>query len=86
MDSHDIGRNRGGIESVMSKVTMPVCVMGIDSDVLYPITEQKELYGLLKNSAKKSFVEVNSDAGHDGFLLEQEQVGSAIKTFLDLID
>jgi len=80
MDSHDVGRNRGGKESALATVNIPALVVGIESDVLYPIHEQEELSRLLSNSQLKI---VRSDAGHDGFLLEQEQVGGFITEFLE---
>jgi homoserine O-acetyltransferase len=79
MDSHDVGRNRGGKEMALSEVKIPALVMGIDSDVLYPLEEQKELVRLFPNSHLNI---IHSDAGHDGFLLEQEQVGGLIAEFL----
>lgn len=71
MDSHDVGRDRGGKEKALSTVTVPSVVLGIDSDILYPLSEQIELVDLLPGSDLKV---VRSDAGHDGFLLEQDQV------------
>jgi homoserine O-acetyltransferase len=82
MDSHDVGRNRGGKVEALSKVQIPALVIGIDSDILYPLHEQEELASLLPNAQLKI---VNSDAGHDGFLLEQTQVGAYINAFLSTI-
>jgi len=80
MDSHDVGRGRGGsIEEVLSHVEIPVCVLGIDSDVLYPLREQEELVRAMPHAELKI---IHSDAGHDGFLLEQDQVAAHIKSFL----
>eukprot|EP00579_Thalassiosira_antarctica_P006269 CAMPEP_0201901176 /NCGR_PEP_ID=MMETSP0902-20130614/53796_1 /ASSEMBLY_ACC=CAM_ASM_000551 /TAXON_ID=420261 /ORGANISM="Thalassiosira antarctica, Strain CCMP982" /LENGTH=560 /DNA_ID=CAMNT_0048435051 /DNA_START=652 /DNA_END=2334 /DNA_ORIENTATION=+ len=80
MDSHDIGRGRGGsIEQVLGHVEIPVCVLGIDSDVLYPLREQEELVRGMPHAELKI---IHSDAGHDGFLLEQDQVAAHIKSFL----
>ena len=47
--------------------------MGIDSDVLYPLREQEELARYMPNAELKI---IHSDAGHDGFLLEQDQVAA----------
>lgn len=80
MDSHDIGRGRGGLaDNVLAHVEIPVCVLGIDSDVLYPLREQEELVRGMPNAELKI---IHSDAGHDGFLLEQDQVAAHIKSFL----
>ena len=79
MDSHDIGRGRGSIEEVLNHIEIPVCVLGIDSDVLYPLREQEEMVQAMPNAELKI---IHSDAGHDGFLLEQDQVAAHIKSFL----
>jgi homoserine O-acetyltransferase len=79
MDTHDVGRNRGGKVMALSSVKIPVMVLGIDSDILYPLHEQEELASLFPNGELKV---IHSDAGHDGFLLEQDQVANYITGFL----
>ena len=61
MDSHDVSRGRGTMEEVLSHVEIPVCVLGIDSDVLYPLQEQEEIANGLPNGELKI---IHSDAGH----------------------
>lgn len=81
MDSHDLARGRAdSLDQVLAQVEIPALVLGIDSDVLYPLTEQQELADMLPNS---TLGVIHSDDGHDGFLLEQEQVGNYITEFLD---
>jgi homoserine O-acetyltransferase len=80
MDSHDVTRGRpGGLEQVLGRVEIPALVLGIDSDVLYPLYEQEELARYLPNATLKV---IHSIDGHDGFLLEQDQVGRHITDFL----
>ena len=79
LDSHDVGRGRGGEQAALAQLQQPVLVMGIDSDVLYPMHEQQELAAMIPNS---SFVAVRSLEGHDGFLLEQQQIGAQISAFI----
>ena len=72
MDSHDVGRGRpDDYFSALNSVQQPVLVLGIRSDVLYPINEQEELHKYLGNS---EFHVIESDEGHDGFLLALEEV------------
>ena len=85
MDSHDVGRGRSGISNALNNVKIPSLVLGINSDVLYPLEEQKELFELL-GSSKKDFVVIDSSEGHDGFLLEHEQVGNVVRQFLKELD
>lgn len=79
MDTHDVGRARGGVEAALRAVQQPVLVLGIDSDVLYPLREQEELAAAMPQGELRV---VSSREGHDGFLLEQQQVGGAISEFL----
>ena len=76
-----MGRNRGGEELALSKLTQPL-VIGIDSDALYPIIEQQRLARYIKNTELHI---LRSDEGHDGFLLEQVQV-RLIEEFLNKHD
>ena len=81
MDSHDVSRGRGSsIAEVLQRVNIPACVLGIDSDVLYPLSEQEEIVEHMPNSELKI---IRSDDGHDGFLLEQDQVNRCIVEFLE---
>ncbi len=79
MDTHDIGRGRGDYENVLNRVEIPVLVIGITSDHLYPVAEQHELAELLPNGR---YGEIDSRAGHDGFLLEFDQLNQIINPFI----
>ncbi len=83
MDTHDVGRNRGGAKAALESIRIPAMVLGIDSDVLYPLFEQEELAGLFPNGVLNV---IKSNAGHDGFLLEQDQVAAYITEFLGAHD
>jgi homoserine O-acetyltransferase len=78
MDTHDVSRDRDTFEEVLGKLTIPVQVIGIDSDHLYPVSEQKELATLLPNG---HFREIRSDHGHDAFLIEWDQINEVIRGF-----
>lgn len=80
MDTHDVGRGRGGIDAALASITSRVMVMGIDSDLLYPLCEQEEL---AKKIPQCTFKVIKSKEGHDGFLLEQKQVADNISLFLN---
>jgi homoserine O-acetyltransferase len=80
MDSHDLGRNRsGGIDETLQQISSKVLVLGIDSDLLYPLSEQKYLVKHIPDSDFKVITSIN---GHDGFLIEQDQVAQYISEFL----
>lgn len=82
MDSHDVARGRGSYEKILGSVDIPILVIGIDSDVLYPVNEQKELAGLLANGR---YEKIKSIHGHDAFLIEFDQMNSIIKSFLSTV-
>ena len=78
MDSHNVGRNRLGIAEALRKIKARTLVVGIDSDILYPLHEQK----FLVDNIPHARLEVMSSLyGHDGFLVEFEQLSSHIKKF-----
>lgn len=76
MNSHDVGRGRGGVAAALSRVTAEVRVAGIDTDRLYPLALQAELAGLLPGD--HAMTVIRSRFGHDGFLLEWEQAGAVV--------
>ncbi len=80
MDSHDVGHTRGGVQNALKQITAKTLVIGIKSDVLYPISEQEDLQ---KNIPGAQLLTIGSDFGHDGFLLEYEKIESALKIFIE---
>jgi homoserine O-acetyltransferase len=76
MNSHDVGRGRGGLSAALSRVTADVRVAGIDSDRLYPVALQAELAELLPGD--HILTVIHSEFGHDGFLLEADQAGAVV--------
>ena len=80
MDSHDIGRGRNGLVSALNEIKSRTLVIGVNSDQIFPIQEQRFIANNIPNA---EFLEINSIYGHDGFLLEQEQLTEVLKTFLN---
>ncbi len=79
MDSHNIARNRGGdVRQVLSQVETPLLSLGITSDVLFPPVEQQFI---ARHVANGKYAAVHSRYGHDGFLLEFEQIGAELQRF-----
>lgn len=83
MDLHDVGRGRGGLANGLARVTCPSLVVSIDSDLTYPPRQQLQLAELLADGgADVTFETLESDHGHDGFLLEYDQLGPIVDTFV----
>ncbi len=80
MNHHDVGRGRGGIPAALGAVRADVTVAGITTDRLYPLALQEELARCLPGRPPVSVVE--SFSGHDGFLLEIDQVGRIVRSAL----
>lgn len=83
MNSHDIGRDRGGVEQALSAVTAKTLVVGIDSDRLFPIDGQHRIAAGIDRSLDGSEATVISSAfGHDGFLIETPAVSEHLYRLL----
>jgi homoserine O-acetyltransferase len=80
MNTHDIGRGRGGVAAALAAITAPVVVGGIDTDRLYPLRLQAEIAALTSTCDGLEIVE--SPYGHDGFLIEIEAVGALVRQAL----
>ena len=80
MNHHDVGRGRGGVADALARVTASATVIGIDTDRLYPLRLQEELVRLIANSDPLHVI--SSDVGHDGFLLEVDQISKIVSEAL----
>ncbi|MDD7813269.1 homoserine O-acetyltransferase [Mycobacterium sp. CSUR Q5927] len=83
LSSHDVGRGRGGVAAALRGCPVPAVVAGITSDRLYPLRLQAELAELLPGC--DGLQVLDSEYGHDGFLLETDRVGALIRQTLDLV-
>lgn len=81
IQSHDLGRGRGGVEAALAGVDIPALIIAVDSDRLYPVKNSEVLDACLKGSDGVKIV--HSDVGHDGFLVESGQLNAHVQAFLD---
>ena len=84
MNSHDIGRGRGGVVAALESITIPVVAVSIDTDRLFPVRLQAEIADFAPLAAP--LVTISSPFGHDGFLVEVESVGNVIRQALKLAE
>jgi homoserine O-acetyltransferase len=82
MNSHDVGRDRGGVAEALATITIPVLVVSIDSDRLFPPRLQEEIVELTPTA--QPLVTISSPFGHDGFLIEVETVGEVLRAGLEI--
>jgi homoserine O-acetyltransferase len=80
MDAHNVGRKRNGIEKALAQIKAKTLIIGITSDILFPIEEQKKLWLHIPNSKLKT---IESSFGHDGFLIEHEVLNEHFRNFLN---
>ena len=78
MDSHNVGRGRDSVEKALAHIKAKTLVIGISSDLLFPLGEQRFLANHIPVA---SYVAIDSFYGHDGFLIEAEKLTRELKKF-----
>lgn len=79
MDSHDVVRDRGeALPEVLRSVKSEIVGIGINTDILFPIAEQKEFVG---HVPRGSYHQIHSAFGHDAFLVEYRQLHQILAPF-----
>ncbi len=83
MDLHDIGAGRGGVEEALRRLEGKLIqAVGISSDMLFPTWQVEELSDLAARAGAMAFYdEIESDEGHDAFLVDFDQVDDIIRAF-----
>ena len=79
VDSNNVGRGRGGVKAALGSIKAECTVIGIDSDGLFPVEEQKFIADAVPGAV---YHEITSRFGHDGFLLENDQLTEIIRPLL----
>ena len=79
MDSHNVGRGRKSIADALKLVKANTLVIGIENDILFPITEQQFL---AKHIPDAELSTIRCAYGHDGFLIETDKLTNIIGQFL----
>jgi homoserine O-acetyltransferase len=80
MDSHHLGRGVIEAEEKLNKISSKALVIGISSDILYPVEEQ---VFLAKHIPGAQLEIIDSFYGHDGFLLEDKKLTTILKQFIN---
>lgn len=70
-DTHDAGRGRGGVENALSTIKADTTVIGITTDIIFLPEEMRRLSDMIPNAR---YFEIESEFGHDGFLVEHSQL------------
>lgn len=80
VDSHNIARGRGSVEEALRSIKAKALVVAITSDILFPPADHNVM---VENIPSVEYRLIDSPFGHDGFLVEYEQLDSIIKSFMN---
>ena len=77
-DTHDVGRGRGGVEAALERIQARTLIVGITTDIIFTPAEMRRLNQQIPGSRYR---EIDSPFGHDGFLVEYEQLNALLLPF-----
>lgn len=80
VDAHDVGRGRGGVAKALRSFKPRCLVVAISGDILFPPSDHRPL---VDNIPDVTYHVIDSDFGHDGFLIEYKTLTNIINTFLN---
>lgn len=85
MDMFDVAEGFPSLEAGLARIKCPIMVIGVQTDILFPIWQQRELSATLQKAGNNAvtYYELNSIYGHDTFLLDLNGVGAGVKGFLE---
>lgn len=79
-DTHHVGRGRGGMAKALSSISCPALVVGLTTDIIFTPEEMRKLALMIPNAR---YEEIVSPFGHDGFLVEADQLNALLKPFIE---
>lgn len=82
-DTHDVGRGRGGVEAALASLGtegLDTMVVGLSTDLIFTPAEMRQLAAMIPGS---KFAEISSPLGHDGFLVEYQQLNKLLIPFME---
>lgn len=79
-DTHDIGRGIGTTAEALATINARTVVIGISSDLIFTVPEMRRLASLIPGA---TYEEIDSDFGHDGFLVEHERLNQILVPFIN---
>lgn len=81
MDSHHLARGRGGnLQDILKRISQKTLIIGISSDILCPLAEQEFL---THHIPQAKLVVIDSDYGHDGFMVESKIISQYLREWLE---
>jgi len=82
MDFFDLGRGAPSYEEGVARITSPSLVVGFTSDLLFPLSQQREVAEILRREGRPvRYEEFETVYGHDTFLIEIDRLGAVLTEF-----
>lgn len=78
-DTHDVGRGRGGVAAALGRIEARTVVVGITTDIIFTPAEMRALAAAIPGARYR---QIASPFGHDGFLVEHEQLNDILRPFI----
>ncbi|WP_303045085.1 homoserine O-acetyltransferase family protein [Duncaniella muris] len=78
-DTHNVGRGRGGLDAALKRIKARTLVVGLETDIVFPPREMQELCSKIPGAV---YGEIHSPFGHDGFLVEYNQLNNLLLPFI----
>jgi len=87
MDWFDVADGYPNLPTALMDIKLKsACVIGVETDLLFPAYQQKEIaHALLANSIDTSFASLESLMGHDAFLVDYDHFNPHIKAYFDRV-
>ncbi len=79
-DTHDVGRGRGGMDKALSAIKARTLVIGLTTDIVFPPEDMRTLASRIPGAR---YEEIQSPFGHDGFLVEHDQLNALMRPFME---
>lgn len=75
-ETHNVGRDRGGITAALQRIKAKTTVIGLSTDIIFTPEEMQQLAAMIPGA---EYHEITSPFGHDGFLVEADQLNAILK-------
>jgi len=84
MDWFDVAEGHADLQNALSHIKLrSACVIGVDSDILFPLHQQREIAdALAANGIDSRLISLPSDQGHDAFLVDFERFNPTIERYM----
>lgn len=79
-DTHNVGRGRGGVAKALKRISCPTIVVGVTTDIIFTPEEMRALAAMIPGA---EYHEIQSPFGHDGFLVETDQLNDIMLPFVN---